>query len=87
MFNKIYKALGIKGISIVIAAFLLIVFCVQNNGPVEIDLFFWTLTEFPKLYLLFSLLIIGFIVGYVIGKFGFSKKETIESNSTGPNII
>jgi uncharacterized integral membrane protein len=87
MFNKIYKALGLKGISIVIGAFLLVVFCVQNNGPVEIDLFFWTLTAFPKLYLLSSLILIGFAAGFVIGKFGLSKRESIEPESTGPNII
>lgn len=59
-----------------LVAFAVVVFFVQNNRPVEIDFFFWTLASFNLLVLLALFFALGAVSGWFGNKLYRLKKST-----------
>jgi len=50
-----------------VVAILVIVFTIQNQSPVDVDLFFWRFEQVPMSIVIFSALLLGALSVFLIG--------------------
>lgn len=70
-----------------LAALLGLIFLLQNNRPVEIDFFFWTLASANLLVTLLIVFLLGAVSGFFgreIVKYRFSKKTRRANRTSYP---
>jgi uncharacterized integral membrane protein len=60
--------------------FLVVIFIIQNTAVVEIRVFFWAL-GMSRVLLMFILLAIGIIVGWLLNSYSVHRKKSLDSRS------
>jgi len=73
---------------------LILVFCFQNNGPVDITFLYWKMKQMPLFIALLGTLWVGLLVGFFVGLISGTKTKRkalrtmkdIGANSTRPEL-
>ncbi|MGB9791226.1 MAG: lipopolysaccharide assembly protein LapA domain-containing protein [Thermacetogeniaceae bacterium] len=66
-------------VAILLFAFLISVFAVQNAVPVEIRLLLWTFPRIPLVFVIFGTTLLGLIAGILLGRYSAKRKPPVDN--------